>query len=116
MKYYYINETDNSIERISDKLINILSEVYEVILADEIEIDSQDFILAALRSRRDSLINKTIWIHERHTSQKVKTIDNQKYSDFQDYWQELRDLPATANLTGVTLATLNSLFPTQPTL
>lgn len=114
-RYCYLESLSNTVMMISDKRLPLF-DVYEVIVDDTVEITSQEFLLAALRAKRNMLIADTMWIHERHSSQEVKTISEAKYQEFQNYWQTLRDLPATANLTNITLATLNSVFPTPPTL
>lgn len=74
--------------------------------------------IAVLRSLRDKLLSQTIWIAERHLSQKEedKTLSNAQYEMWQTYWQDLRDLPATISLDEITFENIPGILPTCPAI
>jgi len=86
--------------------------------------------LRKVRDIRDALINETIWIQQRHISEKQgleagvttkqTTLTEEKYNEWLIYWQELRDLPSTINISigdidvqDIKADNLN-IFPTPP--
>lgn len=53
----------------------------------------------AIREARQTIFNNTKWIQERHKDQIEREVETslteEKYQEWLDYWQELRDLPET---------------------
>ena len=81
-----------------------------------------------LRSVRDNLIQKTIWIQQRHIGElqgietrlakKSTTLKNDKYNEWLLYWQQLRDLPENVNINEIKteeiVETNYNIFPKIP--
>jgi len=76
--------------------------------------NSSEFKTEVLRALRDKLLLETIWISERHLSQLNvdKSLAVHEYLLWQNYWQELRDLPEA--VLPETLNKLLTILPTQP--
>ena len=68
-----------------------------------------NILLKILRFKRARLIEKTQYV----LTQK-NNMTEQQLADWYTYWAALATLPSTANMDGIVLETLNTLFPTQP--
>ncbi len=93
-------------------------------------LESDENKLEKLRYKRDMLIMSTIWILERHLGEKYGRDNNwtQKEmslieDDFKNwllYWEALRDLPETIDLSSVTIQEIleedPKVFPAKPSV
>lgn len=66
-------------------------------------------LLKILRFKRARLIEKTQYVMTQRDN-----LTEQQLNDWYTYWAALATLPSTANMDGIVLETLNTLFPTQP--
>ena len=109
MKYFYYNE-NLELERISDRDLENNETLIKVIFDSDEPQNTEEFKLAVLRAKRDKILKE----QEKDDQLKFLTMKNPnsiKYSDLQNYWQALRDLPATVDVSSVSVSELNSLFP-----
>jgi hypothetical protein len=126
MKYYFYLTKSGELVGISDTKLD-MEGVYEVVYNVETDmnnnpinvenvISDKNFLLSFLRVIRDKKIKETIWILERHLSQPSnnKTLTDAQYEMWANYWQNLRDLPNTVDLTGKKKEDIFSLFPSEP--
>lgn len=81
-----------------------------------------------LREIRDNLIQKTIWVQQRHMGElqgievglikKSTTLNSDKYNEWLSYWQNLRDLPENVNINEIKteeiVETNYNIFPKIP--
>jgi hypothetical protein len=72
--------------------------------------ENETILRKILRFKQAALIEKTRYIL---TLEDVITA--QEMLDWKVYWAALYNLSVTADLTGITLETLNTVFPTMPT-
>lgn len=118
--YFYFNLNTCQLKQVSD--------IPRVILKNEFVIDQnlntnedgspifpQDWqsnsalLLKILRFKRARLIEKTQYVMTQRDN-----LTEQQLNDWYTYWAALATLPSTANMDGIVLETLNTLFPTQP--
>lgn len=111
MKYFYYNE-NLELEKVSDRDLQDNNYIKVIFDSDEPQ-NTNEFKLKVLRAKRDKILKE----QEKDTQLKFLTMKNPdpiKYSALQDYWQILRDLPTTADVSSVSISQLNSLFPVKP--
>ena len=119
--YFYFNKSDLSLQRVTDNPNTILENTFRM----DHDLNSIDdlpsgwksnstILMRILRAYRNILIEETIWVFQRHQTETVATLTGGQYDAWKTYWQTLRTLPATVDLTGVTLDTLINEFPVQP--
>lgn len=71
-------------------------------------IPTNDELLAAIRAKRDRLMNETTWIFQRQlTGIETQKLSEADYQKWLDYWAALRDFPNSCD-------PKNPIWPTQP--
>jgi hypothetical protein len=122
--YIYLNTDESlSIQRISDESQTVPNTVevkydFEVVEGEEVEILNSNevlqsdagFILAVLRTLRNTLLNEsdTLWIEATTRGLSAKVTEILEYKD------NLRALPSTVDLSGCTRGDIMGLFPAVP--
>lgn len=121
LKYFYV-DSEGVVECVSSRPLWLPTH-FELMLECEEEkitefIDSSEFIEEFLRAMRNSALQQTLWISERHQTQPegAKTLTEEQYQAYQQYWQQLRDLPEIAVIENYTRFTVGQLLPPIPQL